>query len=668
MVGIVSPVTAGLARDRSSCEFVLSRRPPAPGPPGALRVSVAQQMIRSYPAAIGGCGMVATVISAAALAGSFSVSGEMAVAFFLGAFSTALVGGVLLLGSAKMAHDAERRAVERRLEESEARHRALVEHAPFCIVELDRDGRVIASNTACDLLLGPVADLERPPVRFTELFADPDRGEASGMLASAFAGSAASAELRVPGESRDRLLAASFIPLRDGQGPAGHVMGVLQDVTEARDVAARLEHQARIDALTGLVNRREFELRLSRVLASLREPGAEHALCYLDLDEFKIINDTCGHIAGDELLRQAGALLQGCVRRRDTLARLGGDEFGVLMEHCSIEHALRVAEQMRRALDEFRFQWDDKTFTIRASIGLVRIDGALRELEEVLGAADRACYAAKDAGRNRIHLFDAGDRRPDQSGETQWAERLRAALDDGGLSVAVQPIVPSSGVRDEPQMFELLVRMPDPAGGEALPGAFLPAAQRHGLAAQLDAWVVQHGLEWLEASPRRLEAVELMAINVGVRSLADEDFLAFVESRLRGRPALAKRVCFEITETAAIGNLASASRFMHAARALGCRFALDDFGSGLSSFAYLKSLPVDYLKVDGVFVRDMLQNRVDRAVVRAIADIGSVMGKRTIAEFVEDAETAALCRALGIDYVQGNWIDPPRPLASVELG
>ena len=422
----------------------------------------------------------------------------------------------------------------------------------------------------------------------------------------------------------------------DAQSQPVELVGSWLDNTEAQLLAEQLTHQASHDALTGLSNRRAFEQRLQRALDSARDQFAEHALFYLDLDQFKVINDTCGHLAGDDLLRQLARVLQIRVRKQDILARLGGDEFGVLMEYCPLHDAMRVANTLCQAVNDFRFTWSGKTFRLGVSIGVVAISAASDTFSGVLSAADSACYAAKDAGRNRVHLYTEDDAELAQrQGEMQWVARINQALEEKRFQLAFQPIVPILGV-SKGHHYELLLRMEGESGQILMPGAFLPAAERYHLAAKLDQWVVSTALDWLSSNPQHLDHLALCAINLSGHSLGDEYLLEYLVDRLAYQPLLAEKLCFEITETAAIANLGSALHFIQMLKEIGCRFALDDFGSGLSSFAYLKKLPVDFLKIDGMFVEDIVSDPVSLAMVNSINQIGHVMGMETIAEFVKD--------------------------------
>ncbi len=437
----------------------------------------------------------------------------------------------------------------------------------------------------------------------------------------------------------------------------------LLDVTEAKELSNQLTYQATYDDLTGLVNRREFEDRLQEVIEIARERKSQNALCYLDLDQFKIINDTCGHMAGDEMLRQLAHLLSRCVRRDDTLARLGGDEFAILLENCPLENAEQIANNIRQLIQDFRFSWHDNTFTIGVSIGLVPISTEAESISDVMRRADTACYAAKDSGRNRIHVFRLDDEEMAlRHGEMQWVSRINVALDNNRFELWQQRIEPVRPTDKTGNHIELLLRMQDEKGNLVSPGSFLPAAERYDLGARIDKWVIRRAFKWFKENPEALDRLSLCAINISGQSFSDVDFLHEVTSLFRRTGIPPSKICFEITETAAIAKLTFATSFMKSLTSLGCTFALDDFGSGLSSFAYLKSLPVDYVKIDGFFVKDILSDPVDLAMVKAINDMAHAMGKLTIAEFVEDEDILAKLVELGVDYVQGYGIARPEPL------
>ncbi len=462
---------------------------------------------------------------------------------------------------------------------------------------------------------------------------------------------------------REYAIQDSVAPIRGPQGELFGTVLVFRDITEARLLSQTISYQAAHDDLTGLLNRREFERRLQRVLHTARFEQTEHALCYLDLDQFKLINDTCGHVAGDELLRQVSNLLKDQIRKRDTLARLGGDEFGVLMEHCSVQQAWRVADTLRSAVESFRFIWEDKYFSIGVSIGLAPITPASGDINRVLSAADAACYMAKEQGRNRIHIYQPDDAELAQRhGEMQWATRIPRALEEDRFRLFWQPIVPVTRGNDQRLHFELLLRLEDEVGRLIAPGAFLASAERYNLSTRLDRWVISAAFEWLLAHPHELQQLGLCTINLSGHSMSDQAFLAFIMHQFEVTAIPPEKICFEVTETAAIANLTIATQFIKALKARGCCFALDDFGSGLSSFAYLKNLPVDFLKIDGAFVKDIADDPTSCAIVKSINEIGQIMGKQTVAEFVENEPILEKLRQMGVDYAQGYLIGRPMPL------
>jgi diguanylate cyclase (GGDEF)-like protein/PAS domain S-box-containing protein len=456
----------------------------------------------------------------------------------------------------------------------------------------------------------------------------------------------------------------SVAPIRDRQG---HIMGtvlVFKDVTELRGMEREMSYLARHDSLTGLINRREFENRLQLCLQSASEEGRMHALFYLDLDEFKVVNDTAGHLAGDEMLKQVTALLRARLRRGDVLARLGGDEFGVLLEDTAPKRAREIAEGLRASLRGFRFHWQERVFEVGVSIGLVAIDDASGDMAQALSAADAACYIAKEGGRNRVHEYQTDDTAVAvRRGEMQWIHRIHKAFEEQRFCLYQQRIEPLSSGLDgrEPTLCEIFIRMRDEQGRLASPGAFIPAAERYHLIPSIDRWVVHAAFAALERRGIG-DGGTCFAINLSGQSIGEESFLDYVVEELAASGLPAERLCFEITETAAVDNLARATRFIAELKGMGCRFVLDDFGSGLSSFAYLKNLRVDFLKIDGEFVRDMLEGSIQRALVESINQIGHVMGIRTIAEAVENAAILEALRAIGVDYAQGYCIAAPEPL------
>ena len=449
-------------------------------------------------------------------------------------------------------------------------------------------------------------------------------------------------------------------PIRDGKGDVTGGVLVFHDVSESRELNRRLSYHASHDILTGLVNRREFESRLERALKSAKARETSYALCYLDLDQFKIVNDSCGHSAGDALLGQLGALLKSKIRWRDTLARLGGDEFGVLLESCNLEEAMKTAEILRVAIGEYKFVWDDRSFRLGVSIGVVPISADNEDVAALLSAADSACQAAKEAGRNRIHSFEENDidlmrRRR----EMQWAARINNALEEDRFELFRQTIQPLQD-DEEGAHYEILLRMRDESGSIIAPGLFIEAAERYSITPSIDRWVIRNAFRWLVSEADERERLVLCSINLSGQSLGDEKFLPFVIDQFQMSGLDATKICFEITETAAIASYSQANRFINALKELGCKFALDDFGTGLSSFGYLKHFPVDFLKIDGSFVKEILHDPIDREMVRSINEIGHLTGKRTIAEFAENEEIITMLRGMGIDYAQGYGVSEPK--------
>jgi len=454
-------------------------------------------------------------------------------------------------------------------------------------------------------------------------------------------------------------------PMRDSAQKLIGAVLVLHDITEVMGMARQLGYQASHDMLTGLVNRHEFEQRLEQTLRLARTGQIEGALLYMDLDQFKVVNDTCGHRAGDELLRQLAAILLKSRRESDTLARLGGDEFGIILTNCPGESAETIAEKLLRDIKGFRFVWEGKTFELGASIGLVPLNEQSGRLVDVMSNADAACYVAKEAGRNRIQRYEADDSVVAQHhGEMEWVHRIALSFEEDRFYLVCQPIRPLA-VGAVPH-HEVLIRLRGQQGETIPPMAFLPAAERYNLMPTIDRWVVRTTLGMLrEAQGPAAIPPAHCTINLSGQSLCDDHFLEFVLGQFAEYGIPEHHICFEITETAAIANLTRAMDFITRLKARGCRFALDDFGSGLSSYGYLKNLHVDYLKIDGSFVRHMDEETLDYAIVASINEIGHVMGLQTVAEFVESDATLQILRGLGVDYAQGYAVGRPRPFAEV---
>jgi diguanylate cyclase (GGDEF)-like protein/PAS domain S-box-containing protein len=454
----------------------------------------------------------------------------------------------------------------------------------------------------------------------------------------------------------------SAAPIRDRAGNLIGAVMVFHDVSKERRLHRALHYQATHDALTGLINRREFENRLTSAVENARQDaGSRHALLYLDLDQFKLVNDTCGHPAGDQLLKQITGVLQSRVRGGDTLARLGGDEFGILLQSCALDQALRIAESLRQAIRDFRFIWPDGALEVGVSIGIVEITGETPTVANVMSAADVACYSAKDLGRNRVQLYKPGDV-PERHREMHWVSKLARACDESRFELYYQPIVPivATAHENEREHFELMLRLRDESGALVTPAEFIPAAERYNVMPSIDRWVVRQALDRVVHRAGSGIKPFTIAVNLSGTSLNDERFLEYLIGELGNCDLVPGAVCFEITETAAIANLSNVVHFMRELKTRGCHFALDDFGSGLSSFMYLKTLPVDYLKIDGQFVENVTRDRVDRSMVEAISQVGKIMGIRTIAERVESSEVLAELGRLGIGYAQGFYIAEPR--------
>ena len=469
--------------------------------------------------------------------------------------------------------------------------------------------------------------------------------------------------------NRDRhVVRLSAAPLHGEDGEVSGAVVVVHDVSETQQLMEHISHQARHDPLTGLLNRRGFEARLEATIRDTTWEGGRKALCYLDLDQFKMINDSCGHVAGDQLLQNLVPVLRGVLGDRDLLARLGGDEFGVLADVADEAQAQAMAQRLLDAVKGFRFRWGQHLFEPGASIGVVMIDATTVSAEELFRQADLACYAAKDLGRGRWHLYQPDDAElARRSEELQRAAGISRALEEDRLRLHLQPIVDiSGGGHGGIEHFEVLVRMLDEHGREVPPGVFIPAAERYNLMPSIDRWVVANALALLAALTGTDEHADChFSVNLSGNSINDPELPGFIIAQLERHRVDPSRICFEITETAVISQLSAAIALIERLRDMGCSFALDDFGSGLSSFGYLKALPVDYLKIDGSFVRDMLNDPIDRAMVEAINRLGHIMGKKTIAEFVESEALVGALQALGVDQAQGYALGRPKPASEL---
>ena len=454
----------------------------------------------------------------------------------------------------------------------------------------------------------------------------------------------------------------SAAPICDRQGRMIGAVIVFHDVTKERRLKRALAYQASHDALTGLINRREFDNRLQAAVQRAQRGEEPHALLYIDLDQFKVVNDTCGHQAGDRLLRDVTGLLQTRIRASDTIARLGGDEFGVLLESCTLDQATRIAESARQSIRDYRFVWGATALSVGASIGVVEIKRDTENVAAVMSAADIACYAAKDGGRNRIHVYDSGGI-SSRHREMHWVARVTRAAEENRLELFFQPIA-AIGSQSPPRFHELTVKLRGDDGQLVPPSEFIPAAERYNAMSIIDRWVVQQAVSLLRERQQRGAQLPMLAVNVSGTSLNEQSFVDLALASLAD-PVIAGAICFEITETAAVTNLADAIHFMRELKTRGCKFALDDFGTGLSSFMYLRTLPVDFLKIDGQFIAQVAADPVDRSMVEAIGKVGRALGIATIAECVETAVVLEELKRLGVDYAQGYFIARPLPIAQL---
>jgi diguanylate cyclase (GGDEF)-like protein/PAS domain S-box-containing protein len=495
-----------------------------------------------------------------------------------------------------------------------------------------------------------------------ELTREPISSSLAGALGRGESGVATDHAVLITRAGAEVAIQESAAPISDRQGRIIGAVVVFHDVTRERRLKRALSWQASHDALTGLINRREFDNRLHAALLAAQRGEGGYALLYIDLDQFKVINDTCGHPAGDRLLREVTGVLQTRVRASDTIARLGGDEFGVLLEGCTPDQAARIAEGARQAIRDYRFVWGANTLAVGASIGIVRISAETESVASIMSAADIACYAAKDAGRNRIHVYEA-DGVSHHHREMHWVSRVTRAVEDQRLELFYQPIVALAAPAARP-FHELTVRLREDGGELVAPSEFIPAAERYNVMSVIDRWVVMQALALLNQRRARGEALPLLAVNLSGTSLNEQSFVDFMLQSVAA-PEIAGALCFEITETAAVTSLANARYLMSELKSRGCKFALDDFGTGVSSFVYLKSLPVDFLKIDGQFISHVTHDPVNRSMVEAIGKVGRALGIATVAECVESPSVLEELRRIGVDYAQGFHLAEPRPIAQM---
>lgn len=453
----------------------------------------------------------------------------------------------------------------------------------------------------------------------------------------------------------------SVSPIRDADGNTLGVVIVFYDVSAQRKISQELSYRATHDLLTGLPNRAEFEKSLKRFVNNNREQGQINALMFIDLDHFKAVNDSCGHSAGDLLLKEVANIMKNCVRSSDLVARVGGDEFAIILSICDTEKSMKIAKKICKSLSDFRFYHDGKIFRIGSSIGLVMINSSWESEAKLIEAADKACYQAKRAGKNRVHLYfdevhtvDAG------SGEIQWASRIEQALEEKSFELYCQRIMPLN--HEGLEHAEILIRMKDKNGDLIGPNAFLPAAERFNMATRIDQWVVREVFEWMNKNAASLHHVESLSVNLSGQSLGDLAFHHFVIGLIESMEVDCQKLCFEVTETSAITNITDARKFIDAMNSYGVKFSLDDFGSGVSSFGYLNNLSVDYLKIDGQFIRDLVDNKVGQATVRCITEVAKATGKQTIAECVDNEVVETLLKKMGVDFTQGYLKHKPAPI------
>jgi diguanylate cyclase (GGDEF)-like protein/PAS domain S-box-containing protein len=576
-----------------------------------------------------------------------------------------LHGDVVIEGVA--ADITDRKQAEQALFEEREKALVTLRSIGDAVVKADASGRVEFLNPAAEKLTGwrqeqalghPLSDV----FRIVDEHGTPVQDPLAETLASGDIVEFSNHTLLTGRDASEYAVEASAAPVRDHAGRIPGVVLVFRDVTEQRRLRQRLQHQATHDSLTGLVNRREFEDRLDHAIAAFHTHGTPYVLCYLDLDQFKVVNDTAGHSAGDEMLKHIAALLQTRIRSRDTLARLGGDEFSLLLENCPLGNAREIAQNLVASVADFRFTWGERCFAIGVSVGVVPVTVEITDRAQLMTQADVACFTAKDLGRSRVHVYHAEDSELSRRHhDILRAAELREALEHNRFRLYAQPIRSTANPPGRVVHHEALLRLLDADGELLLPGRFIPAAERFGLMVELDRWVIAEALRQFASLGIAADGPGI-AINLSGDSLGDDRLADFVREALASSGVPAERVCFEVTETAAINRLSMAEGLITELRKLGCRFSLDDFGSGLSSFAYLKHLPVDYLKIDGSFVRDMHRDQVDRAMVKAINEIGHTMGISTIAEWVETEDALAALHQIGVDFAQGYLLGRPRPL------
>jgi diguanylate cyclase (GGDEF)-like protein/PAS domain S-box-containing protein len=591
-------------------------------------------------------------------------------------FAVALVGMLLLVVGAWISSLVTRRIArgEKALQREKELAEVTLQSIGGGVITVDENGNVDYMNPVAERYTGwPLPEARGKPLDVIYRVVDEQTGKPIAHPGGheAAARDAQNMTVRLLGRGGETCaIRDSSAPVHSSGGKLVGSVVLFQDASQIQALAQQLTWQASHDALTGLVNRRDFERRLAGLIEAARADNKEHALMYMDLDNFKAVNDSCGHAAGDELLRQLTTVMQARMRGSDTLARLGGDEFGILLESCPLDQAVRIANGLREAVRDFRFVWQDKTFGIGASAGLVAIDGA-DSVHSVLASADASCYEAKSKGRDRVQVFRRQHGEPRaQNADLDMVSQINHAFELGNFRLYRQKVIALDAKENGTPHYEILVRMVDRSGSLIPPSGFMAAAERFNLLSSIERWVISSLIEFLHgqcasgAIPRNEAGLTsaFYAVNLSGVSINDASFIDFLRQLLTRFQLPRGLLCFEVTETTAIANLTKAAQLMHDLKAMGCRFALDDFGIGMSSFAYLKYLPVDYIKIDGVFVRDMADDAMDQAIVEAINRIAHILGLKTVAEFVEDADILERLRGIGVDYAQGYFIAKPEAL------
>ena len=577
-------------------------------------------------------------------------------------------GGRITGYDGTIANITERKRAEQAIFAEKERAQVTLQSIGDAVISTDAEGRIEYINPVAEgLTAWTLAEARGQPIGavlrlVNELTREPIENSLTGALGRSEHGGSADHAVLITRAGNEVAIQESAAPICDRAGQVIGAVVVFHDVTRERRLKRALSWQASHDALTGLINRREFDNRLHAALLSAQRGEGSYALLYIDLDQFKLVNDTCGHPAGDRLLRDVTGLLQIRVRSSDTIARLGGDEFGILLEGCTLEQATRIAEGVRQAIRDFRFVWGASTLSVGASIGIVPMSADTQNVANVMSAADIACYAAKDAGRNRIHVYEA-DGVSHRHREMHWVSRVTRAAEDNRLELYFQPIVPLNADGGRP-FHELTVRLRDAEGSLVPPSEFIPAAERYNVMSVIDRWVMGQAIALLIERRERGVPLPLVAVNLSGTSLNEQSFVDFVLQSV-AEPTIARALCFEITETTAVTSLANARYLMSELKGRGCRFALDDFGSGVSSFVYLKTLPVDFLKIDGQFISHITQDPVNRSMVEAISKVGRALGIATVAECVESEAVLAELRRIGVDFAQGFHLAPPLPIAQL---